>query len=129
MWGGRFNSPGTFAVYTYESLSLALLEIIVQTNDRTNLKKKVLLRANIPENVIDKPSINVLPGRWNQIPAAKESQSYGDEWLLQGKNPVLRIPSVVVPLEYNYLINPAHKLFSSIDILKAELLPVDPRFF
>jgi len=129
LWGGRFNSPGTFAVYASGSLSLALLEIIVQTNDRSNLKKKVLLRANIPQNLIDEPSINMLPGGWNQIPAAKNSQAYGDEWLREGKNPVLKIPSVVVPLEYNYVINPAHKLFGTIDIVKAVPLPVDPRFF
>src|SRR6056297_1029767 len=129
LWGGRFNSPGTFAVYTSGSLSLALLEIIVQTNDRSNLKKKVLHRASIPQNLIDNPSINKLPGGWDRIPATNISQYYGDEWLRKGTNPVLKIPSVVVPLEYNYVINPAHKLFSSIDITRAEPLPVDPRFF
>ena len=129
VWGGRFNSPGIPAIYVSDTLSLALIEIIVQTNDRSNLKKKVLIRANIPENLIKVPSKSALPDGWNRIPASKDSQTYGDEWFRNGTNPVLKIPSVVVPIEYNYVINPAHKLFSTIEIAQAEPLSVDPRFF
>jgi len=129
LWGGRFNSPGIPAVYASGSLSLALLEILVQTNDRSNLRKKVLFRADILESLIETSSQNDLPENWNHIPASKTSQAYGDSLIKQERSPVLRIPSVVVPQEFNYMINPLHPNFSEIDISNVLQLPLDPRFF
>lgn len=129
LWGGRFNSPGTAAVYTSGSLSLALLEILVQTNDRSYLEKKIIFMAEIPERLIQKPSINKLPDQWNRIPVSKTSQLYGDEWISKKYFPVLRVPSVVVPQEFNYVINPLHDLFEQISISNSQSLPLDSRFF
>jgi len=129
LWGGRFNSVGTPAVYTSGSLSLALLEILVQTNDRSDLKKKILFLAEIPENLLLAPSLNQLPDQWNRIPVSKASQFYGDQWINEKIYPVLRVPSVVVPQEFNFVINPQHKLFHQIKISKAQALPLDTRFF
>lgn len=129
LWGGRFNSPGTPAVYTSGSLSLALLEILVQTNDRSNLEKKILFRADIPEKLIQIPPLGQLPAQWNRIPVSKSSQLYGDEWIRNNKFLVLRVPSVVVPLEFNYVINPQHNLFEQISISDAQSVPLDSRFF
>lgn len=129
LWGGRFNSPGIPAVYASGSLSLALLEILVQSNDRSNLRNKVLFRADIQENLIEFPPQNDLPEKWKYIPASKTSQTYGDSWINQQNSPVLKIPSVVVPQEFNYVINPFHPKFNEIDISDALPLPLDPRFF
>lgn len=129
LWGGRFNSPGTPAVYASGSLSLALLEILVQTNDRSNLKKKILFRVEIPAEIVHAPPPDKLPKKWNNIPVSKDSQFYGDRWISEKIYPVLRVPSVVVPQEYNYLINPLHNLVRKISFPDAQPLPVDPRFF
>lgn len=129
LWGGRFNSVGTPTVYTSGTLSLALLEILVQTLDRSDLKKNVLFRAEIPENFIKIPSLNQLPDQWNQIPVSKDSQFYGDQWIKEMIHPVLQVPSVVVPQEYNFVINPKHKLFRQIEISEVMPLPLDSRFF
>jgi RES domain-containing protein len=129
LWGGRFNSPGTPAVYASGSLSLALLEILVQTNDRSNLENKVLVRAEIAATFIQSPSTNELPVHWNHIPVSKASQRYGDRWIDDKTTPVLRIPSVVVPMEYNFVINPKHQDFNQITLSSPCPLPLDPRFF
>lgn len=129
IWGGRFNSPGTPAVYTSGSLSLALLEILIQINDRSHLQNKVLFQAEIPEKLIQTLSQNQLPDQWSHIPAAKSSQVYGDRWIASKKSPVLRVPSVVVPQEFNFVLNPKHEHFKSIIISDALPLPLDPRFF
>jgi RES domain-containing protein len=129
LWGGRFNSPGIPAVYTSGSLSLALLEILVQTNDRSNLQKKVLFRADIPDTLIETPSQDDLPEKWDYIPSSKASQNYGDQWIKDETSPVLRIPSVVVPQEFNYVVNPLHSRFNEINISDVKPLPLDPRFF
>lgn len=129
LWGGRFNSPGTLAVYTSGSLSLALLEILVQTNDRAYLQKKIVFRADIPGELIYTPSPSQLPEQWNNIPVTKTSQFYGDQWINEKIHPVLRVPSVVVPQEFNYVIDPQHELFRQIEISNAQPLPLDSRFF
>lgn len=127
--GGRFNSKGHPAVYTSGSLSLALLEILVQTNDRAFFNKTVLLHADIPADCIFSPSNNMLPDRWNEIPYTWHSQLFGDRWLTHQKFAVLKIPSVVVPQEYNFVINPLHQDFDKTEISTALPLPLDPRLF
>lgn len=129
LWGGRFNSPGNKAVYTSGSLSLALLETLIQSNDRSNLEKKTLIRATIPEKIIQFQSEKDLPGKWNRIPVSRASQSYGNNWIEKKKHAVLKVPSVVVPIEFNYVINPDHPDFDLISIGEPESLPLDPRFF
>lgn len=129
LWGGRFNSPGIPAVYASGSLSLALLEILVQTNDRSYLDKMILFRVDIPQKLIYTPSRNELPDQWNRIPAGKISQAFGDSWIASRTSPVLCVPSVVVPQEYNFVMNPQHELFGQIHISESQPLPLDPRFF
>ena len=129
LWGGRFNSPGISAVYTSASLSLALLENLVQTSDRSLLRKKRLIKARVPKNLIYMPQIDELPEEWSSIPAKNASRIFGDAWITHQKSAVLRVPSVVVPLEYNYVINPQHSQLSEIGIEPDQALPLDPRFF
>lgn len=44
--------------------------------------------------------------------AAKIRQIGGDneveQWLLQQQSPVLKVPSAIIPVEFNYLLNPQH---------------------
>lgn len=126
-FGARFNSEGQPAVYTSGSLSLALLEILVQTNDRAFFNKTVLLHADIPAGCIFSPSNNMLPDKWNEIPYTRHSQLFGDKWLAQQKFAVLKIPSVVVPQEHNFVINPLHQNLDKIKISRALPLPLDSR--
>lgn len=129
LWGGRFNSLGNKAVYTSGSLSLALLETLVQSNDRSNLKNKVVVRASIPEKFIHMPPEIELPEKWAWTPVSKASQRYGDDWITKKEHAVLKIPSVVVPIEFNYVINPKHPDFDHISLSEPEPLPLDSRFF
>jgi RES domain-containing protein len=59
----------------------------------------------------------------------KASQAYGDEWVASGRSAVLRVPSYVVRVEWNFVFNPAHKDFGRLRV--AEPLPVwwDERLF
>jgi RES domain-containing protein len=129
LWGGRFNSPGKKAVYTSGSLSLALLETLVQSNDRSNLEEKVLIRATITEEIIYMPPKSELPDKWAWTPVSKASQRYGDDWITKNKHAVLKVPSVVVPIEFNYVINPNHPHFNRITITNPELISIDPRLW
>jgi len=127
LFGGRFNSEGIPLVYTSGNLSLAMLEIMVQSNGRDYFKHCVIFYAEIPENLITIPVLNDLPKEWKQIPYGKQSQQFGDAWIKTGSSPVMRVPSVVVPVEYNFLMNPMHPEFSEININETENVSFDTR--
>lgn len=129
LFGGRFNSEGVAAVYTSGSLSLSLLEILVQSNDRSYLRHCVIFFVDIPTSLIDIPKQSDFPDEWDQIPYGHTSQHFGDKWFSANTNPVLRIPSVVVPIEFNYVLNPNHPDFEQILITESEEKEIDPRLF
>lgn len=129
LFGARFNSEGIDAVYTSGSLSLSLLEVLVQTNDRSYLQYCVIFRADIPASIIDVAEKEDLPDGWDKIPHGHASQQFGDRWIRSGTSPVLRIPSVVVPVEYNYVLNPNHSDFEHIQVTQYKDAVIDPRLF
>jgi RES domain-containing protein len=55
------------------------------------------------------------------------TQSIGDEWIKEGKTPVLKVPSAIVPGDSNFLLNPAHKDFKKIKLLKTLPFQFDSR--
>ena len=57
-----------------------------------------------------------LPRRWRRFPAPASLQAFGDTWLEAGETAVLAVPSAVIPIEKNYLLNPAHPEMKSIQI-------------
>lgn len=90
--------------------------------------KKIIVKPDIPESLIEVPSKRTMPELWDQLPVSISSQKYGDDWLNEGIHPVFKIPSVIVPVEINYVINPLHDHFYKVEIGHAEVLPVDARF-
>ncbi|REL38010.1 RES domain-containing protein [Rhodohalobacter sp. SW132] len=127
LYGGRFNSEGIRAVYTSGSLSLALLELLVQIEDREYLDRCVCFTAVIKSRHCFQPKPDELPNGWDTIPYGKSSQDYGDRWITERKYVAMKIPSVVVPGEFNIVINPEHPKFAEIDISPPEPLRFDPR--
>jgi RES domain-containing protein len=57
-----------------------------------------------------------LPRRWRRFPAPASLQAFGDAWLEAGETAVLAVPSAVIPIEKNYLLNPAHPEMKSIKV-------------
>ena len=125
--GGRFNSPGRRAVYAAGSLSLGILELVVQGNARHRLKGMVCASVSFDERFLHCLEIRDLPAGWNSRPASSVSQCIGDAWLDQKESLVLRVPSVVVPREYNYIINPVHPDVDRLDVVEVRPMDLDPR--
>ncbi len=40
-----------------------------------------------------------------------QTRRYGDLWVEEGRSLALKVPSVVLPMSYNYLVNPQHPAF------------------
>lgn len=126
--GGRFNGRHRPMAYTSESISLALLEILVQAGRRSRLQNYVCVPVRFRESHVETLAATDLPLGWNTIPYHTASQEVGDRWLREHRSAVLRVPSVVVPQENNYLINPRHSRFEEIEAGEPIPAPVDARF-
>ena len=68
-----------------------------------------------------------LPDGWDAAPPGFVSQGIGDRWLDEASSALLRVPSVIVPAESNFLLNPRHPEFERIEIGEPEELRLDPR--
>ncbi|HUF10951.1 MAG TPA: RES family NAD+ phosphorylase [Rhodothermales bacterium] len=125
-FGGRFNSPGVAVVYTSGSLSLAMLELIVQVGSPRRLLDFVYLTADFDSGLVEHLE-EPLPSGWDALPHHSVGQKLGDRWIGEGRSAVLRVPSVVVTGEFNYLINPHHPDSAAIEISEPSRAPFDVR--
>lgn len=64
---------------------------------------------------------------WTAIVNYSITQELGEKWICGGKSAVLKVPSAIIDLEYNYLLNPEHQAFSKIEIVKISKFTFDPR--
>ena len=125
LYGGRWNSPGRAVVYLAGSLALAALEILVHVKSQGELEGYIKIRVEASEGLTN--DVEVLPEHWRQGRAPNETRATGDRWLELGDTPLLRVPSVVIPEEHNYLLNPQHPDFSKLTIGETEPFSFDPR--
>ncbi len=125
--GGRWNSKGVAVVYTADSLALASIEMIVNLPAPKLLQKYVRISAQISLDFVSELSWADLPEDWNSRPMSPSTRAIGDRWIKKQSSAVLRVPSIVVPDEYNYLLNPTHPDFSQIKIGKPTIYYFDPR--
>jgi RES domain-containing protein len=128
-FGGRWNSPGRAVIYTAESQALAALEMLVHLDSEKPLQHYVAIPVTIAEQFISKVRVSELPKNWRAYPASRTTRSIGDEWLAQGKSPVLQVPSTVIPSESNFLLNPAHRQFRKLRVGKPRPFQFDRRLF
>jgi len=108
--GFRWNSLHTKLVYSAESRALATLEIAVHLDLSEDLPMdRHYVEIEIPDDIlISEVNPNNLPMNWNSNPPTTFTQIIGDDFVEQGYAAVLKVPSSIVPDEYNYLINPHH---------------------
>jgi RES domain-containing protein len=125
--GGRWNSKGVAMVYTAGNLALASLEMVVNLPSPALLQEFVRIPIQFELQLVQILPDTELPRDWNSRPISPSTRAVGDRWVKERRSAVLRVPSVVVPEEYNYLLNPAHPDFVRICIDQTEIYHFDPR--
>jgi RES domain-containing protein len=119
--GGRWHRRGTRVVYASESRALAALEHLLQAPHRVLRTKLVCFEARIPDELeIEVLHPGALPANWDRTPAPRALKQIGTHWIASGKSAVLRVPSAVVPGEFNFLLNPEHDDFERLEIFEPE---------
>lgn len=117
-YGGRWNPRGMSVVYLGGSLSLAALEIFVHLAPEDARLALVAIEIIVPNSVrIGELPTNALPNDWRNEPPPHATQAIGLEWARRNETALLRVPSVIVPREFNYLLNPGHPGFTKLKIL------------
>jgi RES domain-containing protein len=128
--GGRWNSKGTPVVYCASNIALATLETVHYLRNGGLPFNRYLVRVEIPDAVWDaRRVLDPLPGGWDAIPAGLTARNAGDGWVASGATALLLVPSVIVPDEYNVLINPQHEDAGLIATTTIKRWIDDPRFF
>jgi RES domain-containing protein len=126
-FGGRWNSRGVAMVYTAGSASLAILEMLVNLQAPELMKRYAIIPVAFDDALVSEVDPAALPKAWRKSPPPAAVQRIGDSWVTGGGSAVLRVPSAVVPSEWNYLLNPAHPDFKSIIIGSKQTVQFDPR--
>lgn len=128
--GYRWNSLNTYLVYTAESRALATLEVSVHLDFAEDLPSdRFYVEIEIPDDIeILELSIDELPENWDSKPPILETQFIGDDFVSQNNAAVLKVPSAIVPPEFNYLINPRHPDSKKIKVISEQRLQFDNRF-
>jgi RES domain-containing protein len=124
--GGRWNSRGCRIIYTSGTQSLAALELLVHLNPPLSFSLEVFPVEFDPEWVTEIP-VARLPAAWRSQPPPSATQQLGDNWVREGRSAILAVPSVLVPEERNYLLNPAHPDFRQVRIGASRPFTLDPR--
>lgn len=125
--GGRWNEIGTRAVYCSENASLALLEYYVHSANKATLPKSILIaKIEIPHE-FEIERIKVLPEKWNQYPYSSQTTEVFTKRALSRDFFAIKVPSTIVGVEYNYILNPLYKDFGKIEVVDFTELPIDAR--
>jgi len=129
LFGGRWNSEGLFAIYTSSTRSLALLEILAHTPAKMLTERYyVLVSMFIPETIkpeeLDK---NKLTAGWHAPDARPFTKKLGDKFLRTKTVLLLSVPSILIPEENNFLLNPLHPDMRKVKMAHKRRIHFDKR--
>lgn len=130
MEGGRWNEAEVPALYMGLSPAICCLETFVHTNVRPVFPLKIT-QFQLPDDpkLYLQPESASLPPGWAVLPADRASMEFGTRWLKANTHLGLIVPSVVLPLERNIVINPCHPAIAQIAIETIFDFTYDERMF
>lgn len=129
-FGGRWNTRGTPVVYLSSTLSLAALELFVHLTAEDSRLCFSAIPVHIPSDLaIHRLPVSKLPKEWRSEPPSDVCKILGSEWVGANTTLLLKVPSVIVPHEFNYVLNPKHPDFDRLKIHKAESFGFDSRMW
>lgn len=126
---GRWHSRGRPVVYCAASAALAVLEVRVHLDLPLDLLPEdyILMRTAAPDDLeARKIEASDLPSGWRH--REDRCRRVGDAWLRQGPA-LLSVPSAIVDVERNVLVNPRHPEAARIVVAETVAFPWDQRLF
>jgi RES domain-containing protein len=115
-------------VYAAANPGLAALEILVHIEDEREFRRQYrAIPVTFPEELVEELDPTLLPRNWAADPPPRSLRRIGDRWVEEARAAVLKVPSAVIPLDSNLLINPLHPDFRRLDIGRPQAFRFDPR--
>lgn len=119
---------GTALVYCASTVSLAALEYLVHVDPDLVPDDLVALELHLPDAApIDSWEVGDLPPDWRATSAPASCHALGDVWVAHGDSLAVRVPSVLIPAEFNLLLNPAHTAMREVRVASVTPFQFDPR--
>ena len=115
-------------VYSSAHLSLAALEILVHSQPLMPRDTFLIFSIQWAEALAKTIPMSSLPKSWTNQPAGAATVEIGDRWCKERSSAVLTVPSVLVPEEQNYLLNPLRQDYAKLQIKRVRDFQFDPRF-
>lgn len=125
--GGRWNPKGYRVLYTSQTVGTSAMEYLVNLDSKLTGLKLALAVIEIPDNSVSIIVEKDLPANWKSYPAAESLALMGKKWLDERQTLVLSVPSSVILLERNFLINPKHELFKKVKIKSTHVYEINER--
>jgi RES domain-containing protein len=126
LYGGRWHSSGRAVVYTSATTSLGLLEQLVHSAKRLRPFYRTI-PVTFDTDLVETIDASRLPSGWTGYPPPFELQQIGNEWVDSMRSCILEVPSVIVPHESNFILNPGQPEFASLKIGESIGLDLDSR--
>ncbi len=112
-------------LYTSATLALAALEILANLSSARLSKNLFCVEIEFPEGLpIDK--IDSLSPGWNRYPHTSQTVELGTRHFESGCL-CLRVPSAIIPTEFNFVLNPLHVDYGIIRVVDVRPLILDDR--
>ena len=127
LYGGRWNSVGRSMVYMASTRALAVLEVLVHLSPAIFPGDFCIAEFEVPDTNILNLDVSELPESWQDASAPVGLKQLGDSFLKQQQYLLMKVPSAIVPQEFNYLINPLHPEASKIKLIKQQPFNFDER--
>ena len=117
-------------IYSSCSIALAALETVARVDSDIASRDRFLIEISVPGAVWRKREMITaqdLDPSWLAEPPGMTSIDFGSAWLMEKTAAPLMVPSIIVPEEYNVLINPRHPDAKKISARVVRQFVIDPR--
>lgn len=128
LYGGRWNKVGVSILYTSENLSLSVLENIVHINNPTFLPTFQAITIEIPDS-FKEYFMDDFSDNWQEQEGFENLRELTDDFVEKREFLAMKVPSAIIDIEHNFLINPQHPLFKKIEIINQQDFSFDQRLF
>ncbi len=126
----RWNKNSQYVIYCSENISLCALELLAHTNGIRPTGNFSLMQIEIADSIFPREvKLSELPLQWYHLSAYAYTQKLGSEWYDSQASLCMKVPSVIVPSEQNFVIDTLHKDFANkVHLVDSQKFFWDHRF-
>jgi RES domain-containing protein len=125
---GRWNGAGRKVIYTAESIPLAFMENMIRRKGLGFHDQFVIMLIDVPDRLaLTKVDASDLPPKWRSYTDYSICQEVGNKWYDSGLTPILKVPSAILPTNFNFVLNATHRDFALIKLAGTSPLIPDHR--